>query len=384
MLLKLAELGKTNRSERVQLAKIGTFTHEEYGIFSISGYDLERMKQLFEANIRKQQIDSRPVLPFDYRHDTEDKAAGWIDSLSIENDNNDILSLFGSVEWTPPAAEKIRDKEFKFVSPDIRRNYRDRETGQVFDIVLMGAALTNVPFLRDMEAVFLFSEEKQAAYMALKLSGDKPGKNLNLNKGANMPIEDIMSAIAQMSPDDKKRVFETLAKEIESSVLAENQQLSEKLKKAETDLEKAESDLKLAEEKAENATGNNSDFEKKLNLSEKKVDDLAGKVESLTSKLAENQREAEFNGMLSEGKVCEAQRVPFMKSDFAEFAEKAEPLNLTEGGHGDDVDSDTNDVQEKVEKLAEKKMEADKDLDFGGAVSLVLLENKELAKAYNG
>ena len=371
-----------NRSDRVQLAKVGTWVHDEYGKFSITAYDLYRMKQLYEGNVRRQTIDGKTVIPIDYGHATGEEAAGWDDSLSIEPDLENKLSLFGGVDWTPKAAQKIRDKEYKFISPDIRRNYEDKETGKVYDIVLMGAALTNVPFLRDMEAVFLLSEEKQRLFMPKYLSGDDPGNKLNLNQGVSMTVQEIQSAISQASPEDKREIFKGLAKDMESGLMNDNQQLTEKLKTSGTDLEKTKTALKLAEDKIKLTEGGDSEILKKLQLSEQKVGDLSENVESLKKTLARDKKKAEFDKMLLDEKACEAQRESFMKGDITEFAANAEPIKLGETGDNSKGD-ELKDVEGRIEKLAEKARKEDSDLDYGDSISLVLSENKELNDAYN-
>lgn len=360
-----------NKSKRVQIAKIGAFNHIIYGKFSITAADLEEMKTNFEADVRKQKIDGRPVLPFDYSHYDGDKAAGWITALSIESG-----SLFAEVEWTPKAAEKIKNKEFRFVSPSIHSDYKDAETGKKYKIVLMGAALTNVPFLRDMEAIHLLSEGRRAAFNSLKLSGDNP--DAKIKQGSNMPdFKKILEELRDLSPEDRKKLSEAV--EAESKKLSEDtKKEKEKLEKKSTEaadaLKLSEKELKTLKEKMSGS----DDVTDRLKLSEGQVKDLAGKVSSLTKTLAENAQKSEFDKMLSEGKVCEAQRKSFLKGDMAEFAKNAQAVKLSEKGENPKGDETVSKAEEKVKKLAEAKMKDDENMEYGDAVSLVLDENSDL------
>ncbi len=364
MLFKLDEiLAGSNTSNRVQVAKVGTFDHEIYGRFSISDNDLARMKFHLDNNSRRQEMDGVPVLPFDYFHEEERIAAGWIKSLEIDLDRNGIHSLFAVVEWTPNGAQKIKDKELKFVSPSIRKNYKDAETGELFDVILKGATLTNTPFLRDMEAVYLFSEDKQKAFKSLKLTGD--GQIIN---EVNMKLSEIQAAVAALSPEDKKKLFDPMAAETKIKTV----ELTEQLTKAEDALKLSEKTLGELKEKMTGST----DISDKLKLSEQTITDLSGKVSSLTNKLAENEKKAEFDVKLSEGKVCEAQREAFMKNDIAKFMENAQEIKLAETGSKDNKDPENNDS--KIDKMAIALQEKDKDLDYGDAVSIVLSENPGL------
>jgi len=370
MIFQLAE----NTSKRVQVAKVGKFQHEIYGNFSITLDDLQKMKLGLDENIRRQELEGKPVLPFDYKHEEEDIAAGWITSLEIDKDKNGANALFAEVDWTPKAAEKIKTKEFKFVSPSIRRNYQDAETGKKFDIILKGATLTNVPFLRDMEAVHLLSESRRAAFESLKLSGDEP--DINFKKGVNMPKK-LAESFSKMSPDDQKEFL------LACGLMKKDKKLSEELRKTQDDLRKAQSDLKLSEDQNKKLTeemSNSTDASDKLKLAEGKIEKLEENLKSMTREMADAKRKAQFDQMLSEGKVCEAQRKPFMAQDFAEYAKLNEPIKLRDAGQNYQSDEDMS--QEKASgellKLAEEKAKAD-ECEFGEAMKLVLSENPKLA-----
>lgn len=370
MLFELQE----NKSNRVQIAKVGTFNHEVYGKFSIKLSAMEQMRGNFNNNVRRQKLDGVPALPLDYKHAEKDIAAGWIKKLEIDKDENGVKALFADVEWTPRGAQKVRDREFAFISPSIVPVYKDRETGQTFNNVLRGATLTNIPFLRDMSAVNLLSEGRRVAFESLKLSGDKP--DINHNTGANMKLSEEFKA---MSPKEKEKFL------ADCGVKPEDKKLSEELESLKKDKEKSEDALKLSEDKIKtletNLSGSSAAGDK-LKLAEGEIGKLKTQVGSLTKTMAEDKKKTEFDQMLSEGKVCEAQRNPFMENDIAGFAKNVQEVKLDESGKGDHGDEAGN-AEDKIDKLAEEKIAADKNLDYGDAVSLVLSENPKLAAAVN-
>jgi len=57
--------------------------------------------------------------------------------------------LKGLVEWTQTAAEKIKEKAFKYFSPEFRDTWTD-EHGTKHNNVLFGGGITNRPFLKDL------------------------------------------------------------------------------------------------------------------------------------------------------------------------------------------------------------------------------------------
>jgi phage I-like protein len=71
-------------------------------------------------------------------------AAGWIDpaSLRVEDDG-----IWGDVEWTAAAAEKLRAREYRYVSPLFAF---DEKSGAV--LAILNASLTNVPAIEALAA----------------------------------------------------------------------------------------------------------------------------------------------------------------------------------------------------------------------------------------
>lgn len=137
---------------RVQLMQAGSFSHPRYGKFTITAEDLAS----FAESIRT-AADGGAATPIDYDHSFaergDSRAAGWIepDTAVVEGD-----ALWATVQWTLQAAIAIRDKEYRFISPEFSFAERDRTTGKLVKRpVLMAAALTNRPFLRDMAPVQL-------------------------------------------------------------------------------------------------------------------------------------------------------------------------------------------------------------------------------------
>lgn len=71
-------------------------------------------------------------------------AAGWLifDDFEIRDDG-----LWAHVrDWTPRAAQQLRDREYRFLSPVIVWAHADRETGENRGAWLHSVALTNRPF----------------------------------------------------------------------------------------------------------------------------------------------------------------------------------------------------------------------------------------------
>lgn len=327
----LFELSEPGENKPVQVAKVGTFNHKIYGKIEITTGDLQTMLENFNGNARRLSEDGKPILQFDYSHASEQKAAGWIKGLELSEDGN---ALFATVDWTPPAKEAIQNKEWKFSSPTIERNYTDAETGKVYDVVLTGAALTNIPFLKGMKEVAL-SEETQ-------------------NKEGVMVTHEEVLAFLETATDEQKAEI--------AAVVGPPAEMAEPDKEKEEKLEMSEGKI--------------------LQLSEK-VTTLTETVQKVTSKLELAEKENQFMKLVTEGKATPGQKDAFLKNDILAFSENAVHINTENHGSGS-IDlagiSTKEQAEDRLIKLAEKYSKENDNMAFHLALSEVQDANPELYK----
>lgn len=305
------------KAPRVQVLRVGKFSHPKYGEFEITSATLAEMKKNFDDKIRG--ID----IAFDYFHDSDKVASGWPTQLLLEENGNE---LWADVDWTPTASKMLAEREVRYFSPDFAFRWKDPETGTTYNNVLFGGGLTNRPFVKDMAAIV--ADEKGADDMktvaelekALKLSEDK--------------LAETEKKMADMAPQADR------ASELEKQIAALQAELA-KLK--------GENEVAMAEKKK---------LEEQVKCAEK---------------------EAKFNVLLSEGKAVAAQKDAFLKGDMEAFVKLAEPVNLQGKGNSGGTGEDKNkgDREDRVIKLAEEKQKADPKLSRGEALSLANKEIKE-------
>jgi len=140
---ELAEDG----SSWVHLIRYGEFDHPVHGKITIDKRKIGNFVKNFKNNVRGQMLD----VNFAHRRDNSkgEKAAGWFSDLSARADG-----LWGKVSWTPTAQQEIQDGEWKYMSVEYEDEWCSPEGG-CFDDVLMGAALTNRPFIKELVPVNL-------------------------------------------------------------------------------------------------------------------------------------------------------------------------------------------------------------------------------------
>ena len=128
------------------IALEGSWKGHWMGAFSISKAQLQQMAD----GIKGSEID----IVVDFEHSTmfSDKApaAGWIKEAQVRGNE-----LVAQIVWTDTAAKHIREKEYKYLSPVIHWNTRDRQTGADAGTTIQSVALTNVPFLHELPEVRL-------------------------------------------------------------------------------------------------------------------------------------------------------------------------------------------------------------------------------------
>jgi phage I-like protein len=140
----------------IQLAKTGTFLSSRYGKFSITPDDLAQMLH----NFRHVTPAAPTELPIDFDHLSMDpkqpgdgKAAGWLKRVELRAEGDE---LWGEVEWTPEAADLIKSRAYRFVSPSFVKDHTHKD-GRKIGTTLLAAAITNHPFLEGMQALTLYS-----------------------------------------------------------------------------------------------------------------------------------------------------------------------------------------------------------------------------------
>lgn len=135
--VSLASSEQGERQQWVQLVTLGTMK-------TVDGrgpYIVDDAKAVISRSFQNISTDK---LPIDYEHAIDKlapqglpaPAAGWISQMEARADG-----IWGLVEWTPKAAQQVKDKEFRFLSPVL---FHTKD----FKVLAIGrASLTNNPNL---------------------------------------------------------------------------------------------------------------------------------------------------------------------------------------------------------------------------------------------
>lgn len=141
-------------TSRIQVFKTGRFRHPRWGIAKIS-------RDTYTSFIENLQVISGGEIPVDLDHAPQvtgnTRAVGWIRALDTNGPDGRTFTpdqLWATVQWNADGIRAIRGKFYKYVSPTFTLAFTsDDETKRGPAIV--GAALTNYPFLEGMSIVSL-------------------------------------------------------------------------------------------------------------------------------------------------------------------------------------------------------------------------------------
>lgn len=266
------DLGPQDFGDWFQILYTGSF--KKYGHeFEITDQVLDTMVSNFQKNVLKKKH-----LPIDYSHDNHQRAAGWITELKLGDDRK---TLFAKAQWTPAGKQALLDREFSYFSAEFVLSHFDAESGLEYGPVLRGGGLTNIPFLKLPPIIPLHEDGRELS--AIFFEEEKH-------------MDPVKLAEVQKQVD---------------GLTAERDAMKNQVAKLTEDLSKF-GDIAVRFTQLETQ---NKELESQLKLSRKND---------------------EFNKLLSEGRACEAQREAFVKENFAEFAAKAEKVNIVTPPKGAD------------------------------------------------
>lgn len=188
---------ETPHESWIQIMKTGTFDHPKEGQIHITPETLRRMKENFDAKVRGTD------LAVDVSHNPDAGAVAWFKELKVDGDK-----LMARVAWTDEGAELVKSGKYRYFSPEFAFGWTHPEQGKKFRDVLFGGALTNRPFLKDMQPL-AFSE---AGMATMWYDPDHDGDNdTTANPTANPDwMQDVRQGItpwAVCTPEQKQQLI---------------------------------------------------------------------------------------------------------------------------------------------------------------------------------
>jgi hypothetical protein len=160
--LRGLQFSEANKSW-ITAMRVGEYQHPMHGKISFTPDRLKRFADSVKNKVRGIALD----IDYDHKADPTkgNEAAGWVEDAKVEGD-----TLYLLVDWTKSAVDKIKEKAYRYFSPEFQDEWTD-SSGMVHRDVLFGGGITNRPFLKDLLPVNLneltFTEQKKGTGMDL-------------------------------------------------------------------------------------------------------------------------------------------------------------------------------------------------------------------------
>jgi phage I-like protein len=124
----------------VQAMPLGDYTHPVWGNVTIDSAKAQEFADNVNNKVRGQDLD------IDYDHkEYGGEAAGWVQKAEVRTDGLWLL-----VDWTKKAYDLIKNKAYRYFSPEFMDEWTHPKDNTTHQNVLFGGAITNRPFLKDI------------------------------------------------------------------------------------------------------------------------------------------------------------------------------------------------------------------------------------------
>ncbi|MCO4274273.1 phage protease [Pseudarthrobacter sp. HLT3-5] len=200
-LVKISADAEGNAPKTIELLRSGKWNTPWHGDFEITPEDIQQY--VLNAANGVGLVAADPKVPINYGHASYDKAAAWIPRIYASDDGQ---ALLGDPDWTPAAAQAIKDGEWKYISPEFNPTswpWEDPEEEFRFvKNVITGAALTNIPLFKKLKPI-------TASRLPTKVvNADQTGNGDN-HKGETMTLEEIRAKqVAELNDEEKSFLAE--------------------------------------------------------------------------------------------------------------------------------------------------------------------------------
>jgi len=173
--IKLDEATGQPTSSWIHGLPLGEYAHPVFGKIQVT---VDRAKR-FADNVKAKIRGIDPSI--NYNHNNQDVASGWVKDAESRADG---LWLF--VEWTAAAVEKIKNKEYRYFSAEYQDSWENPATKTKHQDVLVGGALTNRPFMKNLLPINLSENSISYAFDLVeainKAKEDNKGDDMDLKK----------------------------------------------------------------------------------------------------------------------------------------------------------------------------------------------------------
>jgi hypothetical protein len=180
------ELAEGDKESVVEILRVGRWDGSK-GRFEITSQVLGELASSFQKRTYGTELQ------VNFSHNRWAEAAGWFNEVWTDG-----AKLYAKIEWTELGLDALKKKIYRYFSSEIAFEYKDEETQQVSTNVLMGGALTNIPYIRGLAPV-MFSEE-----VGTELTNQKPMDKQKLDEETVEKTEETTTTEVEETTETEK------------------------------------------------------------------------------------------------------------------------------------------------------------------------------------
>lgn len=363
--------------DEIHIVPMGEWDHPMYGPMKIGQKEVAEFKHNFDNNVRLN-------LPITAGHDNgmsggELPAIGWFKDIMERADG-----LWGVVEWTEKGMSLLKERAFKYFSPEFYEDYEDPETQKMFGHVLVGGALTNKPYFKELTPVVAFSEDN--------IFNQYKNNMLNIEEIVLKKVEDLtdeektfLKDNTDKLSDEQKATFASVL-DVKEEAPKEEETKTEEAPKEET-VEEPKEEVKTASEKKMVQISASE-----LDALRRKANDGAKALELIeASERGEVVKKLIFSESNKDGKFLPKASdklnsfiSTLNKAQRENFSEVCKLIGKIDASIFDEVGNETSETASIAARIdsAVKKVMSEKKVDYSRALKIVASEQPELMKEY--
>lgn len=152
----------------IPLVPLGEWDHPQYGHLEITLETIQRMHANHQAGLPGTD------LPIDIDHSwSHSEAAGWLIRTEPRADG-----LWGLIEFNDWGLDLVRQRRYRYISPEWMPDWKDPRTGEHYEDVLTSIALTNRPFFKDLPALVAAESDRGHFYVLYQFIWEEKGSEI--------------------------------------------------------------------------------------------------------------------------------------------------------------------------------------------------------------
>ncbi len=381
------KVGKDHLTDWLQITpRAGTvFNHPTYGKVVFSKKMAEQMVGHFQAGIYQEHI------PIDAEHESKlSGATGYYRELRVGNSGE----VEARLELTPRGETLLKTKQMRYFSPEFFRKWEDPASGESYENVLVGGALTSRPFFKDKSLAPLIAANEFSVFQGGpaketsvkdRWQKNEDGTFVLDDEGNPTPTEEYAEVLKAQT--DAAEAYAALEddedgegkKKSKTKVKEDPKEDDPKVKATESFAEQFPDEAKVMEEQAKTIGTMNQDAQRRVFTDI--VTGNGGAGDGLPF-IGDASTHVSLLMDFAEAFGEESTQIVSYVANQREHAEQMKRSALFSEQGSMEIDKSPGTAAAKVEAEATKLREADSKMTYGEAVAQVARDHPELYAAY--